>query len=284
MKLAQNHLIGLFIFIYCVLEAVESFAGWVDPDTPNDKKKTRSKTDGQEYELIMSDEFNRDGRHFHDGFDPMWTGIQRSDDDQTSQGRKSLQYYNSSYIKTENGSLVITTTTEDTKWRGWNPYLKKYDTMTRHFRSGMVQTWNKFCYTGGILELSVKFPGRHDVGGLWPAAWLMGNLGRATFEASTNLMWPWSYEKCNRELQHAQEISGCDVTEHYNMKPGRGRGATEIDVIEVMPGPSSSLPLVKNHVTRPYCSMTLQVSYFVPEIVQKSNSWTVVACTRYSCE
>ena len=68
----------------------------------------------------------------------------------------------------------------------------------------MVQSWNKFCYTGGILEVDVQFPGRSDVGGLWPAVWLLGNLGRATFEASTNLMWPWSYDKCNRDLQRAQ--------------------------------------------------------------------------------
>jgi beta-glucanase (GH16 family) len=41
----------------------------------------------------------------------------------------------------------------------------------------MVQSWNKFCFTGGILEVDVLFPGRHDVGGLWPAVWLLGNLG-----------------------------------------------------------------------------------------------------------
>lgn len=31
-------------------------------------------------------------------------------------------------------------------------------------------------------------PGEHDIGGLWPAFWILGNLGRATYEASTNLM------------------------------------------------------------------------------------------------
>ena len=236
------------------------FTGWVDPDTLPKDKVLRSFSDGIKYDLIMSDEFNRDGRTFIDGDDPKWTGIDRSDDDQTSSGRKSLQYYNSSNIYTANGSLIIHTTTEDTKWKGWNPYAKKYDTMTRHFRSGMLQSWNKFCYTGGILEVNVQFPGRSDVGGLWPAVWLLGNLGRATFEASTNLMWPWSYPECNRELQHAQEISGCDITGHYNMHPGQGRGATEIDIIEVMPGPNTPLPIVKKGVRRPYNSMTLQVS------------------------
>ena len=252
----------------------------MDPDTPDSKRHIRSFTDPHHhYELIMSDEFNIPGRKFHDGYDPMWTGIDRSDDDQTAQGRKSLQYYNSSYVKTANGSLIITTTTEDTKWRGWNPYLKKYEQMSRHFRSGMVQSWNKFCFTGGILEVSVKFPGRWDIGGLWPAVWLLGNLGRATFEGSTNLMWPWSFDKCNRNLQHAQEVSGCDITGHYNMQPGKGRGATEIDVVEVMAGPTTPLPVVKNHVTRPYGSMTLQVKRLIwllssiGFILFYSNSW-----------
>ena len=39
-----------------------------------------------------------------------------------------------------------------------------------------------------------------------------------------------------------------------------GRGATEIDMIEVMPGPPGKLPICKNGLQRPYSSMTLQVS------------------------
>lgn len=242
----------------------KGFAGWVDPDTPIEYRQITSMTDGKVYDIVMSDEFNVDKRSFKDGYDPTWTAIDKSDDDQTSQGKKSLQFYNSSNIYTSNGNLVIETNTEDTKWKGWNPYQKKYEVMQRHFKSGMLQSWNKFCYTGGILEVDVKFPGRHDVGGLWPAVWLMGNLGRATFEASTNLMWPWSYSKCNRELQRAQEISGCDSTSHYDLDAGRGRGATEIDIIEIMAGPAGKLPIVKNDVQRPYTSMTLQVAPGIP--------------------
>ena len=243
------------------------FAGWIDPDTPENKRTIVSYTDGLTYDVVMSDEFERSGRTFKDGHDPMWTGIDRPDEDQTSNGKKSLQYYNSSTISTKNGNLVIKTTNEDTKWRGWNPYKKRYETMKRHFKSGMLQSWNKFCFTGGILEIDVHFPGAHDIGGLWPAVWLLGNLGRATYESSTNLMWPWSYNECNRELQHAQELSACDITTHYSLNKHQGRGATEIDMIEVMPGPSTPLPLVKNHVKRPYSSMTLQVGGYVLCIV-----------------
>lgn len=262
--MAGSKLVTLFVVVIAQLAGVSCFTGWVDPDTIDDHKTIVSKTDGKLYDIVMSDEFNRAGRSFKDGHDPMWTGVDRSDDDQTAQGRKSLHYYNSSYASTKDGNLVIRTTDEDTKWRGWNPYKKKYETMERHFRSGMLQSWNKFCYTGGILEVRLKFPGRSDIGGLWPAVWLLGNLGRATFEGSTNLMWPWSYEECDRDLQRAQEISGCAVTNHFGLNPKQGRGATEIDIIEVMPGPSLKLPLVKNDLRRPYCSMTLQLAPGIP--------------------
>lgn len=164
--------------------------GWIDPDTPADKRTIISYSDKtlrkhatnnnnhnndydnkndnnndiiyKQYDLVMSDEFNVDQRSFKDGSDPMWTALDKSDDDQTSSGKKSLQYYNSSMITTKGGNLVISTTTEDTRWKGFDPYTKKYTTMSRHFKSGMLQSWNKFCYTGGILEIDLQFPGRHD--------------------------------------------------------------------------------------------------------------------------
>lgn len=253
----------------------EKFAGWIDPDTSPSFFQTKSFASGEEYDLVMSDEFNRPGRTFKDGHDPMWTAIDKSDDDQTSSGRGSLQFYNSSTISTDKGLLIIETNTEDTDWKGWNPYKKRYEKMSRHFKSGMLQSWNKFCFTGGILEVSVQLPGRHDVGGLWPAAWMLGNLGRATFEASTNLMWPWSYQKCDRSLQKAQKLSGCDVTSHFSLHPGQGRGATEIDIIEVMPGPSTKLPFVKHNVRRPYTSMTLQIAPGIPASKKRPQSGTL---------
>lgn len=250
--------VRLLLGLLCLTQHTTAFSGWIDPDTPKHKRKLRSYTDGKLYDIVMSDEFERDGRSFKDGHDPMWTAIDKPDDDQTSSGRKSLQYYNHSQVTTENGVLKIKTTAEDTTWRGWNPYKRHYESMKRHFKSGMVQSWNKFCYTGGILEVDVQFPGRSDVGGLWPAVWLLGNLGRATYETSTNLLWPWSFSKCDRKLQKAQEISACDVTAHYSLRPGVGRGATEIDIIEVMPGESGKLPIAHN-ISRPYTAMTLQV-------------------------
>ena len=103
----------------------------------------------------------------------------------------------------------------------------------------------------------------------------MGNLGRATFEQSTNKQWPWSYAPCDRRKQKAQEVSGCDITEHYSLNARQGRGATEIDVVEVMPGPAEKLPIVKHGVHRPYNSMTLQLAPGVPVTAKRPLSGTL---------
>ena len=104
----------------------------------------------------------------------------------------------------------------------------------------MIQTWNKFCFTGGVLELSIKLPGHAYSGGLWPAAWLVGNLARASYQKSTLNMWPWSYDKCDNNemdtLKYKQEINACDSNPGFGLHPNQGRGAPEIDIFEVMPG------------------------------------------------
>lgn len=48
----------------------------------------------------------------------------------------------------------------------------------------MVSSWNKFCFTGGLIVANVSLPGASDVVGLWPAIWTLGNLGRAGYGAS----------------------------------------------------------------------------------------------------
>ena len=245
----------------------DGFKGWVDPDTEDKVKIVKSYETGIDYHLVMSDEFNRDGRSFHDGADPMWTSMDKNDEDRGS-GTMALEFYNSTNVWTENGNLVIRTESKKTTWVGINPYQStattpKVETMTRNFRSGMLQSWNKFCFTGGIFEINVKLPGTSSNGGLWPAVWLLGNLGRATFEASNNLMWPWSYPVCDRKKQEAQVISGCDITTHYDLNPRQGRGATEIDIIEIMAGEPGPLPVVTD-MQRPYVSMTLQTAPGIP--------------------
>lgn len=245
----------------------EVFGGWIDEDTPEDAQTTTSLIDNTEYQLIMSDEFNVKGRTFADGDDPMWTALDKSDDDSSAAGGGSLHFYNSSSIKiTDDGKLEILTTLDETEWQHYDTIKKEYKDVKKHFKSGMLQSWNKFCFTGGIVEVDIIFPGSPDIGGLWPAVWLLGNLGRATYETSTNNIWPWSYDTCDRDSQEAQFISACNVQNHYGLNAFQGRGATEIDIIEVMGGYSEkALPSTDPPIQYPYADLTLQVAPGIPE-------------------
>ena len=46
----------------------------IDDDTP-DSVKTRTGFDGNQWELVFSDEFNKDGRTFFDGDDPFFEAV-----------------------------------------------------------------------------------------------------------------------------------------------------------------------------------------------------------------
>jgi beta-glucanase (GH16 family) len=44
------------------------------------------------------------------------------------------------------------------------------------YMSGMLQSWNQLCFTGGIIEVSINLPGRPDVTGLWPGALVLSGF------------------------------------------------------------------------------------------------------------
>ena len=97
------------------------------------------------------------------------------------------------------------------------------------FASGSVQGWNKFCVQGGIVDVSFTLPGERGVPGVWPAIWMMGNLGRATFTLSTDGLWPWTYSACQPEIERTagQLISACEsdqLVELAGLRPGQGLG------------------------------------------------------------
>ena len=48
----------------------------------------------------------------------------------------------------------------------WDYDHMKPHKMTKNYTSGMIQSWNKFCFTGGVLELSIKLPGHAFSGGM----------------------------------------------------------------------------------------------------------------------
>lgn len=161
-------------------------------------------------------------------------------------------------MATTNGVLNITTIRKTNRYRAFDEKKLKYYSDAKHIQSGMVQGWNKFCLTGGIIEYSVKLPGDPKVGGLWPALWMLGNLARATYVGSSNYIWPYSYNHCDEKNRESQSISACSKVGHFGMDPGQGRGSPEIDILEAMMGTDEKLP--STNITRPYFSTSLQIA------------------------
>ncbi|KAI0307689.1 beta-glucan synthesis-associated [Multifurca ochricompacta] len=155
--------------------------GWglIDVDTPKSLWTRPSFHDPtQELQLVFSDEFNVDGRTFYPGDDPYWEAL-----DLHYWQTGNLEWYDPAAITTKNGALVIT--------------LSEKPNHGLQYMGGMMTTWNKFCFTGGLFETSVTLPGANNVVGLWPAVWTMGNLGRAGYGASLEGMWPYTYDSCD---------------------------------------------------------------------------------------
>ncbi|KAG8215428.1 glycoside hydrolase family 16 protein [Butyriboletus roseoflavus] len=163
------------------LPVIAGNLGLIDVDTPKDAYTKQSYMSGDTLELVFSDEFNVEGRSFYEGDDPYWEAPNLH-----YWGTNDLEWYDPAAVTTKHGALAIT--------------LSKEDPATNHnltYRSGMIQSWNKFCFTGGLIETSVILPGSNNVHGLWPAVWTMGNLGRAGFGASLEGLWPYSYDSCD---------------------------------------------------------------------------------------
>ena len=182
--------------------------------------------DGLPYTLVMSDEFEREGRRFGEqAGDPRWTAVSRNDDT-----NNNLAYFTPDAVTTRLGALEITAT--NTGFRDAT------------YASGSVQGWNKFCLQGGIVDVSYTLPGNPGVPGVWPGIWMMGNLGRATFTLSTEGLWPWTYNECEREIERTagQLISACthraeesELSTLSGLNGAQGRGVPEIDILETRP-------------------------------------------------
>ena len=210
------------------------------------------------FQLVFSDEFNTPGRTFNDGSDPRWTALDKND-----YTNDALHYYSPDNAVTDSeGWLVIKTEPNDTDVVGFDDVNRKNTHVTKHFTSAMLQTWNKFCFTGGIIEAQVIMPGKHNVGGLWPAFWMLGNLARHTYVGSAEHVWPWSSTTCTTKSSTAQAISGCANIAHYGMEHRFGRGAPEIDIFEVQPGDiiAGKGAFAQMPVGQPFMSASYQVA------------------------
>ncbi|KAK9762729.1 beta-glucan synthesis-associated protein [Basidiobolus ranarum] len=199
-------------------------SSWIDPDTP--KEFTTKMAGGQNFTLVFSDEFEKAGRTFAEGDDPKWTAVNLH---YWSTG--DYEWYSPDAVSTSDGSMKIT--------------MSKHEINGQSYMSGMVQSWNKFCFTGGIIEVNVSLPGSSDVPGFWPAIWTLGNLGRAGYGATTDGTWPYTYDTCDAAVaanqsmprgfsnQPGQKLNKCVCPGEDHPNPGVGRGAPEIDIFEV---------------------------------------------------
>ncbi|KAJ4364406.1 beta-glucan synthesis-associated protein [Neocucurbitaria cava] len=199
--------------------------GLIDPDTPKSAMK-RTGEFGEEYELVFSDEFNDNNRTFYEGDDPyfyaadFWYGA-----------TKDLAWYDPDAVTTYDGTLELR--------------LDKFVNHGVNLRSGMLNSWNHLCFKGGIFEISVSLPGPAGIPGLWPGAWTMGNLGRPGYLSTTDGIWPYTYQACDVGITPnqsssdglsnlpGQRLPSCTCPGEDHPTPGTGRGAPEIDVIEV---------------------------------------------------
>ncbi|KAJ7188257.1 beta-glucan synthesis-associated [Mycena filopes] len=218
----------------------------IDAETPVEAYSKPSWVGNEEMLLVFSDEFNTDGRSFYPGDDPYFEAV-----DLHYWATNNMEWYDPEAITTINGSLMIT--------------LSRKETHDLHFEGGLLSSWNKFCFTGGYVETSVRLPGSNNILGLWPAVWTMGNLGRAGYGATLEGNWPYSYDSCdvgtvpnqtlhglpeaatvNGDKGHAgdlswlpgQRLSSCTCPGESHPGPQHpdgsfvGRSAPEIDVFE----------------------------------------------------
>lgn len=196
----------------------------VDPDTPSDAL-TKKSTGGDTWQLVFSDEFNANGRTFYSGDDQFWEAP-----DIHYAATQDLEWYDPDASIVANGSLTLT--------------LDAFENHNLFYRSGMVQSWNKLCFSQGRIEISANLPNYGEVTGLWPGLWTMGNLGRPGFLASTEGTWPYSYEACDAGITPnqsstdgisylaGQKLNSCTCKGESHPNQGTGRGAPEIDILE----------------------------------------------------
>ncbi|EWC43470.1 hypothetical protein DRE_07549 [Drechslerella stenobrocha 248] len=196
----------------------------VDPTTP-EYAKTRKATDGSTMKLVFSDEFNTDGRTFYEGDDQFWTAA-----DLHYAATQDLEWYDPDAATTAAGTLRL-------KLDAW----KNHDL---NYRSGMLQSWNKLCFKGGVLEVSASLPAPGGKLGLWPGIWTLGNLARPGYLATSDGTWPYSYDECDIGITPnqsspdgisflpGQRLNSCTCKGEDHPNAGAGRGAPEIDALE----------------------------------------------------
>jgi len=214
--------------------------------------------DGSNWTLVFSDEFEEDNRSFAEGLDAKWVATDKIHPPANAE----YETYMAEAATTANGTLNLKMElpscngTANQSCRPMDPGF--------NMTSGQVSTWNKFCLTGGYVEVRVSMPGKGKAGdpksvGFWPAIWMLGNLGRVNYQATMEGMWPYSYDTCNvtgdigwlppQRFPNTQCLNSSAPP--HPLLGKHGRGVPEFDLAEVM---------VSNNT--PAISQTFQVAPF----------------------
>lgn len=220
---------------YALLKNVRR--GLIDPETPASARTRKSTFDNSILNLVFSDEFNENNRTFYPGDDPFWTAP-----DIWYGATQDMEWYDPDAVTTYDGTLQL-----------------RLDAFPNHglqYRSGMLNSWNQLCFKGGVFEISVSLAGPSGVPGLWPGAWTMGNLGRPGYLATTDGIWPYTYNSCDAGITPnqsspdglsylpGQKLSSCTCAGSEHPNPGTGRGAPEIDILEASVDPNNRIGVV----------------------------------------
>ncbi|KAI3433376.1 hypothetical protein D9Q98_003193 [Chlorella vulgaris] len=241
--------------------------GWVDADTPEDSCTRLLPSFAAAYQLVFSDEFNTPDRDFRAAAqDPKWTA-----QNLYYSATNDVEVYKPEQVTVDGGAAVLTIERLPDGETATAPVQQasgEIQDVSKQFKSGMLQGWSKFCYTGGYVEASIQLPGNELASGLWPAFWAMGNLGRAGYLASTAGVWPYSYNTCEGSgplpwsSLDGQLITACPGDPPgvnraaWGLHPEQGRGGPEFDVFEVVTAVGGAAP--------PHTSQTLQMAPVMP--------------------
>ncbi|CAO1617860.1 unnamed protein product [Sympodiomycopsis kandeliae] len=193
----------------------------VDQDTPPEAQSWTHPLDNTKHHIVFSDEFNQEGRTFWPGDDPFWEAV-----DLWYGVTGDKEWYSPESVNTTNGFLQIT--------------MEEKITHDLYFQSGMVQSWNKFCFQGGYIEFAAILPGLPTTQGWWPGLWTMGNLGRPGYPGSTDGMWPYSYDSCDTGILHNQtNVDGTGPAEVINAQgPYSGNHGHKLSYLPGMRAPA----------------------------------------------
>ncbi|GMF36048.1 unnamed protein product [Phytophthora fragariaefolia] len=222
---------------------------WVDPDTPEDRRSFVSSR-GRQWDLVMSDEFNMKNRSFRPGDDHLWTSLDKPDG---VNGALEIYSHNMTGTKCDGDDcyFFIEVKDEVNVVHVYNMYTNPpgYQDVNFYYRAAMVQSWNKFCYQGGLLEVRAQLPGAvtKESGNpdlplgasgkvltsrfypTWPGkeySTVFARFRSVTYTCTSHFLQPEVFNPDN------QRISACNDNPGYGMHPNQGRGAPEIDILE----------------------------------------------------